>query len=86
MSDATRILKLIQQGDPSAADQLSHNTHLTSSLQGLFPAGTDLQKEAAGFLLRIVATLPPRQQEVILEPELLGVDLRLQHGTMGSGR
>jgi hypothetical protein len=28
---------------------LTRNTNLTSRLQALFPAGTDLQKESAGF-------------------------------------
>ena len=36
-------------GRPTVGDQLSRNTNLATSLQGLFPAGTDLQKEAAGF-------------------------------------
>lgn len=36
-------------GRPGVGDQLTHNTNLTSRLQTLFPAGTDLQKESAGF-------------------------------------
>ena len=33
----------------AVSDQLAHNTNLSSRLQALFPAGTDLQKESAGF-------------------------------------
>lgn len=36
-------------GRPAVGDQLTRNTNLSSRLQGLFPAGTDLSKEAAGF-------------------------------------
>ena len=36
-------------GRPTVSDQLSRNTNLSSRLQALFPAGTDLQKQAAGF-------------------------------------
>jgi hypothetical protein len=36
-------------GRPTVADQLTRNTNLSSRLQALFPAGTDLQKQAAGF-------------------------------------
>ena len=41
--------KTPKAGKPTVGDQLSRNTNLSSSLQALFPAGTDLQKEAAGF-------------------------------------
>ena len=36
-------------GKPTVGDQLTRNTNLTARLQGLFPAGTDLQKASAGF-------------------------------------
>lgn len=36
-------------GRPTVSDQLSRNTNLTTRLQGLFPAGTDLQKASADF-------------------------------------
>jgi hypothetical protein len=36
-------------GRPTVGDQLTRNTNLTTRLQGLFPAGTDLQKASAGF-------------------------------------
>lgn len=36
-------------GRPAASDQLARNTNLAARLQGLFPAGTDLQKASAGF-------------------------------------
>jgi hypothetical protein len=36
-------------GRPTVSDQLTRNTNLSSRLQTLFPAGTDLQKQAAGF-------------------------------------
>ena len=36
-------------GRTTVSDQLTRNTNLTSRLQALFPAGTDLQKESAGF-------------------------------------
>jgi len=36
-------------GRPAVSDQLARNTNLSSRLQALFPAGTDLQKESAGF-------------------------------------
>ncbi|HEY3160678.1 MAG TPA: hypothetical protein VGJ78_17050 [Vicinamibacterales bacterium] len=36
-------------GRATVGAQLTRNTNLTSRLQTLFPAGTDLQKESAGF-------------------------------------
>lgn len=36
-------------GRPTVADQVTRNTNLATRLQGLFPAGADIQKEAAGF-------------------------------------
>jgi hypothetical protein len=36
-------------GRPTVSDQLARNTNLASRLQTLFPAGTDLSKESAGF-------------------------------------
>ena len=36
-------------GRPTVGDQLARNTNLASRLQTLFPAGTDLQKQSAGF-------------------------------------
>ena len=36
-------------GRSAVGDQLARNTNLSSRLQTLFPAGTDLQKESAGF-------------------------------------
>ncbi len=36
-------------GRPTVGDQLARNTNLASRLQALFPAGTDLKKESAGF-------------------------------------
>ncbi len=36
-------------GRPAVGDQLARNTNLSSRLQTLFPAGTDLQKASAGF-------------------------------------
>jgi len=36
-------------GRPTVGDQLTRNTNLASRLQTLFPAGTDLQKQSAGF-------------------------------------
>jgi hypothetical protein len=36
-------------GKPTVSDQLTRNTNLSTQLQGLFPAGTDLQKASAGF-------------------------------------
>jgi hypothetical protein len=36
-------------GRPTVGDQLTRNTNLTARLQTLFPNGTDLQKESAGF-------------------------------------
>jgi hypothetical protein len=36
-------------GRSTVGDQLARNTNLSSKLQSLFPAGTDLQKESAGF-------------------------------------
>lgn len=36
-------------GRPTVGDQLTRNSNLTTRLQGLFPAGTDLQKASAGF-------------------------------------
>lgn len=36
-------------GKSTVGEQLTRNTNLASRLQTLFPAGTDLQKESAGF-------------------------------------
>jgi hypothetical protein len=36
-------------GKPTVSDQVARNTNLSSRLQGLLPAGTDLQKASAGF-------------------------------------
>jgi hypothetical protein len=36
-------------GRTTVSDQLTRNTNLTSRLQGLLPAGTDVQKAGAGF-------------------------------------
>lgn len=36
-------------GRPAVSDQLARNTNLATRLQGLFPAGTDLQNASAGF-------------------------------------
>jgi hypothetical protein len=47
--DATGKTANANTGKPTVADQLTRNTNLASQLQSLFPAGTDLQKEAAGF-------------------------------------
>ena len=36
-------------GRPTAGDQLARNTNLATKLQGILPAGTDVQKASAGF-------------------------------------
>ncbi len=33
----------------TVSEQLDHNTHLATQLQGLFPPGTDLKQAASGF-------------------------------------
>lgn len=37
------------QSKMTVSDHLEHNTHLAGRLQGLFPAGTDLQQASSGF-------------------------------------